>query len=224
MSSKNPPRPCVTVRQNALLTLVAALVAVVSPLRSVADQTISTDATLTEDVSGKLTVENGASVRIAESLTVGSYAINSGTLTIAAGKTFKAIDTASNYLGVDAANESSYSHTGNIGAIVLEDYAVMEDKSNHDVHLFTSRLGSEARIVVGSGARFDMDWKYIKANGNTSNSNRNGNVRVCPAGTAVKCSGTGSPVFEVALWPSRSNQRRKRSAVTFRPIHVESAT
>ena len=178
MSSKNPPRPCVTLRQNALLTLVAALVAVVFSLRSVADQTISTDATLTEDVSGKLTVENGASVRIAESLTVGSYAINSGTLTIAAGKTFKATDTASNYLGVDAANESSYSHTGNIGAIVLEDYAVMEDKSNHDVHLFTSRLGSEARIVVGSGARFDMDWKYIKANGNTSNSNRNGNNRL----------------------------------------------
>ena len=109
------------------VALAAAVAVAGMTLSSVADQTISEDTTLTADVSGKLTVENGASVRIGESLTVGSYAINSGTLTIAAGKTFKATDTSSNYLGVDAANESSYSHTGNIGAIVLEEYAVMED-------------------------------------------------------------------------------------------------
>ena len=178
MSSKSSFKPFASARPCALLALTAALAAVGLPLRSVADQTITTDTTLTADVSGKLTVENGASVRIGESLTVGSYAINSGTLTIAAGKTFRATDTASNYLGVDAANESSYSHTGNLGTIVLEENAVMEDTSNSGVNLFTSRLGSEARIVVGSGARFNLDWKYIKANGNTSNENRNSNNRL----------------------------------------------
>jgi len=173
MSDNNLTKANAVTRHGAFLTLATAVAATGIVLHSVADQTVSTDTTLTESVSGKLTIENGAAVRIGENLTVGSYAINSGTLTVAAGKTFRATDSASNYLGVDTANEGSYGHTGNVGAIVLEENAVMEDTSNNGVHLFTSRLGSEAQIVVGSGARLNLDWKYIKANGNTSNENRN---------------------------------------------------
>ncbi len=176
MSIKHILKSFTTIRQG--IARVAAIAVACITLSSVADQTISTDTTLTENVDGKLTVENGASVRIGESISVGSYAINSGTLTIAAGKTFRATDSASNYLGVDTANEGSYWHTGNVGAIVLEENAVMEDTSNRGVHLFTSRWGSEARIVVGSGARLNLDWKYIKANGNTSNENRNRDNRL----------------------------------------------
>lgn len=169
MSSKSSFKPFASARPRALLTLAAALAAVVSPLRSVADQTISSDTTLTADVSGKLTVENGASVRIGESLSVGSYAINSGTLTIAAGKTFEATESVDNFLGYG---------DGNHVEIVLEEGATFKDthtRDNNAYRLYPAYYGSTANITVNRNAHLNLDWKYFYPNWNPSNERRDTN-------------------------------------------------
>ena len=151
------------------VALAAAVAVAGMILSSVADQTISTDTTLTADVSGKLTVENGASVRIAESLTVGSYAINSGTLTIAAWKTFEATESVDNFLGYG---------DGNHVEIVLEEGATFKDthtRDNNAYRLYPAYYGSTANITVNRNAHLDLAWKYFYPNWNPSNQRRDTN-------------------------------------------------
>ncbi len=146
-------------------SLKAAIAIAGITLNSVADQTISADTTLTANVSGKLTVENGASVHIGENITVGSYAINSGSIVVNGGTTLTVPD--NNYT-INVIGKGS----GNVGVLTVNGTLVDTKNGNsyngdtandNSSYMLAGYDGANAIVNLNSNSKIDLDWKYLYA-------------------------------------------------------------